>query len=51
MNKRTLISRDVREILKEAIATAKMTGLWYRFTLSDKKALVTYFYLHFLNCR
>lgn len=37
----------LREIMKDSIAVAKETGLWQRFTLREKEALVRYFYRQF----
>jgi hypothetical protein len=35
---------NLKNILRDAIAVAKETGLWQKFTLKEKESIVRYFY-------
>lgn len=37
----------LRDILMDAIDTAKKAGVWQSFSMTEKKALIEYFYLLF----
>jgi hypothetical protein len=35
---------NLRDILRDAIAVAKQSGIWQKFTLREKEDVVKYFY-------